>query len=261
MAKPVFGTREWAKYNANACSGCSHDCVYCYAKTAAIQRGQKTIENWKEEQAFSKAPYKKWELKDGTIMFPTTHDITPGNLDICVEMLKNMLAPGNNILIVSKPHLDCIKRLCSELDEYKNNILFRFTIGSANDKVLELWEPKAPSFEERLESLIHAFKSGFQTSISCEPMLDGNIDHVIEQVSPYVTNAIWLGKMNYPQKRLETNGHHRMVAFAEHLSYIWDDENISVLYDRYKDNPLIKWKESIKKVVGLDVPTEAGLDE
>jgi hypothetical protein len=33
-----------------------------------------------------------------------------------------------------------------------------------------------------------------------------------------------------------------------------------MLYERYRDNPLIKWKESIKKVVGIDLLTEAGLD-
>lgn len=259
--KPVFGTREWAKYNANVCSGCSHDCTYCYAKTAAVNRGQKTVENWKEEVVFSKAPDKKWKLKDGTIMFPTAHDITYDNIDACIKVLHNMLEPGNNLLIVSKPHKECIKRLCSELVRYKDNVLFRFTIGSANDRILKLWEPNAPNFEERLESLIHAFKCGFNTSISSEPMLDGDIVHVIGQVKPFVTDAIWLGKMNYPEKRLQTNGCIHMVPYAKRLMEIWNDNNIKALYERYKEDPLIKWKESIKKIVGIEVPTEAGLDE
>jgi hypothetical protein len=29
------------------------------------------------------------------------------------------------------------------------------------------------------------------------------------------------------------------------------DENIKQLYSQYKNNPLIKWKDSIKKIVGL----------
>ena len=259
--KSVFGTREWAKYNANACSGCFHDCTYCYAKTAAIQREAKTTENWKEETPFSKAPYKKWELKNGTVMFPTVHDITPNNLDVCLEMLGNMLEPGNKVLIVSKPHKECIKRLCNELIRYKDNILFRFTIGSVNDHILKLWEPNAPNFAERLESLAYAFQKLYATSVSCEPMLDGNIDHVIEQVSPYITDAIWLGKMNYATARLRTNGHVDMIPFANRLDEIWSDSNIRALYERYRNNPLIKWKESIKKVIGLEIPTEAGLDK
>jgi hypothetical protein len=38
------------------------------------------------------------------------------------------------------------------------------------------------------------------------------------------------------------------------------EENIKQLYFRYKDNPLIKWKDSIKKGVGLKVSTKAGID-
>jgi hypothetical protein len=32
------------------------------------------------------------------------------------------------------------------------------------------------------------------------------------------------------------------------------DENIKQLYSQYKDNPKIKWKESIKKVLGINIP-------
>jgi len=38
------------------------------------------------------------------------------------------------------------------------------------------------------------------------------------------------------------------------------DENIKSLYSRLKENPLIKWKESIKKVVGIPTTTVKGLD-
>jgi hypothetical protein len=32
------------------------------------------------------------------------------------------------------------------------------------------------------------------------------------------------------------------------------------IYERYRDNPQVKWKESIKMVVGLEIPVEKGLD-
>jgi hypothetical protein len=38
------------------------------------------------------------------------------------------------------------------------------------------------------------------------------------------------------------------------------DGKIRLLYERLKSNPKIKWKESIKKVVGLPVATVAGYD-
>jgi len=32
------------------------------------------------------------------------------------------------------------------------------------------------------------------------------------------------------------------------------------LYGLYMNNPKIKWKDSIKKIVGIEEPEEAGLD-
>ena len=40
-----------------------------------------------------------------------------------------------------------------------------------------------------------------------------------------------------------------------------NDEAIRALYARYHKDPLVKWKDSIKAVVGLARPNVAGLDE
>ena len=32
------------------------------------------------------------------------------------------------------------------------------------------------------------------------------------------------------------------------------------LYDTFKSNPKIKWKDSIKKIIGIERPCEKGLD-
>jgi hypothetical protein len=93
-------------------------------------------------------------------------------------------------------------------------------------------------------------------------MLDGNIDRVVELVSPYVTDSIWLGKMNHLKTRLSLNGikDQETMIRAEELMETQSDDRIWGIYDRYKDNPQIKWKESIKMVVGLEIPVEKGLD-
>jgi len=117
---------------------------------------------------------------------------------------------------------------------------------------LNFWEPNAPDFEERLESLKYAFNAGYQTSISCEPMLDDKIDQVITQVSPYVTETIWLGKPNKLNERLSMNGFKNdqlTMGEAQRLKLLFSDEYILELYDRHKNNPKIMWKDSIKKVV------------
>jgi hypothetical protein len=232
------------------------------AKSMAIRFKRKTPVTWKNEVLAPGKIQKGFHKRNGRIMFPSSHDITPAHLDECMIFLKNILGPGNEVLVVSKPHFDCIKRVCDELFAYKDKIMFRFTMGSVESRTLKFWEPNAPDFAERLESLNYAFEKGFQTSISCEPILDNHAGDLIALVSPYVTNSIWLGKVNNLLGRLKVNGKndHATTQRAKDLLELQSDQKIRQLYSQYKDNPLIKWKASIKKVVGLKVPTESGLD-
>jgi DNA repair photolyase len=253
--KPKFGTKEWSDYNINCVTGCSHDCRYCYAKSMAIRFGRKTPETWKDEEIRTDHLSKRYmKSKDGKrFMFPSTHDITPTNLSACIQKLTNLLAPGNVGIIVTKPHFECIEALCDVLPMFKNQIIFRLTIGSSDSRSLKFWEPGAPDFEERLASLKYAHSKGYQTSVSCEPMLDYNIQDVVEQVLPYVTETVWIGKPNLLKSRLSINGHNdeETMARADRLLHSLSDQYIWDLYDKYKDNPKIRWKDSIKKVVGI----------
>jgi len=256
----IFGTKEWAVATYNTLSGCYHNCKYCYAKSMAIRFKRKTEDSWEKEE---KRDLKKFKAKkiDGTVMYPSTHDITPENIEVHIDFLRKLLEVGNDLLIVSKPHLSCIKKICDEFSNYKDNILFRFTIGSSNSELLKKWEPNAPDFNERLESVKYAFENGYKTSISCEPMLDDNIYSVIDLTDEYVTDSIWLGKLNSGKARLKFNKcFDEMKDELEKISNFQCNEKIFRLYNKYKDNPKIKWKESIKKVVGIELPKEKGLD-
>lgn len=263
---PVSGTKEWAATNANVMLGCSHDCRYCYARSTAIRFGRVTPDQWNQEQVQPNLAAKGYGKRTGTVMFPTTHDITPSNLEHTGATLRALLEAGNNVLVVSKPHPEVIDTLCRDLVAFKDQILFRFTIGSMNDDVLRLWEPGAPSFGSRAGSLVIAWERGFATSISMEPMLDTEEEAIVacfKRLEPYVTDAIWLGKMNKATERLVRNGFGgdaEILAAADALVASQSDERILALYARLKDEPKVRWKESIKKVVGLEVPTEPGLD-
>ena len=260
--KKAFGTREWAAVNVNIQTGCEHDCLYCYAKCMGIRFGRTATGKWKTPRLRRNMVEKGYRKRRGTIMFPTTHDITEFNLSECLTVLKKMLVAGNEVLVVSKPHLTCVKALCKELKDYKGQILFRFTIGSADPAVLSFWEPNAPSYRERLSCLKWAFQHGFKTGVSCEPILDGNIQRVIDAARPFVTDAIWLGRVNNLRKILAhiAPDNRAALAKADELLALQTDEWVKGLYEKHRHDPLIKYKDSIKKVVGLDRPEEKGLD-
>jgi len=135
--RPVFGTQEWAKYNQNCIKGCFHDCKYCYAKSVAIRFKRKTADNWKVEDLRYERLTHTFRKVSGRYMFPTSHDITPEHMNECIFYLGNILKPGNEVIVVSKPHLQCIKEMCDVLSRYKDQILFRFTIGSADSGILK----------------------------------------------------------------------------------------------------------------------------
>ena len=261
MTKEVFGTREWAASNENIYWGCRHGCKYCYSRAESVRHGKSPAE-FDTPVLRKRKENKKFGKRNGTIMFPTAHDLHPNDIDVWLPFLERMLKAGNKVLIVSKPHPSCVRTMCSKLKKYKDNILFRFTIGSANKAILRFWEPKAPDYLDRIISLKHAYYEDFNTSISCEPMLDDNILKVIEDTRDYVTDYIWLGKVNFLTKRLEVNGflNEETERMAKQLLEWQSDEKILSLYELLKDHPKIKWKESIKKVVGLKIPTKAGLD-
>lgn len=248
--KIPFGVAEWGK-SANYVSGCQNDCKYCYAKQIAIRFGRKTPATWINEDVNHKSLNQKFKKIEGKIMFPSTSDITPTNLNYSIQFLKNMLSVGNEVLIVTKPRLDVVKALCSELIDYKDKIIFRFTIGSTDSEVLKFWEPGASDFQERKQSVIHAFEKGFQTSLSCEPMLDDKVEGVVNELQNYITETIWVGKMNFLKSRLAINGHADSLSMqkADELIAMQSDDKILELYHRLKGNPKIQWKESVKKVL------------
>ncbi|MEA3558943.1 MAG: hypothetical protein U9R75_06785 [Candidatus Thermoplasmatota archaeon] len=205
---------------------------------------------------------KKWRKKQGTIMFPSTHDITPENLPECIQTIGNILEGGNHLLIVSKPHFRCIADICQSFRQYKDQILFRFTIGSMDStNCLSFWEPGAPSFEERLGSLTYAFNAGYRTSVSSEPFLDDKVIDLFFKVEPYVTDSVWIGPMNKMEQRVDRTG------WDKGSMHYWDlvkgsqtRAEIEIIYGALKDEPHVRWKDAIKDMLGLEKPTEVGMD-
>lgn len=257
----IRGTREWAVAEINCSRGCSHGCLYCYARYDQVTRRQLVSEKeWLQVQDLKGEVNKVHPLYAGQVMFPAAHDIVPENLESCVKVLKNLLDAGNRVLVVSKPHLSCVQRLCEAFYDARERILFRFTIGARKPEILTFWEPGAPDYQERLQCLRFCFEQGFATSVSIEPMLDHeDVVAMVYELLPAVSQSIWIGKMNKIESRVRGGGD----QIRDEVSRIrcgQSDEQIKLLFKELQGVAKIRWKESIKEVVGLSLPTEAGLD-
>lgn len=257
----ITGTKEWAVANVNCVSGCPHNCRYCYAKAMAKRfKRIASDDDWARPVVRPHEVQRRRRRVKGTIMFPTAHDITPEILEPCLTVLGNLLGAGNRVLVVSKPHLPCIEELCRRFSPYREQILFRFSIGAISNGILGYWEPHAPRFEERLAGLKHAFGNGFATSISMEPMLEvDRAAELVELLAPYVTDAIWFGRMNRIRScfRPTCPEDERAIRRIEEGQ---TDAKTAEVYRALAGHPLLKWKDSVKRVLGLRLPAEAGLD-
>lgn len=256
------GTNEWAKTTANCITGCAHRCLYCYANEMAARFGRVHPEGWGHEVVNEKAAAKGYGKRKGSVMFPTTHDITPDNMDTTLPVLRRLLEAGNQVLVVSKPHLEVVQRIAAEFDDYKAQVLLRFTIGALDDRILAFWEPGAPGRGERFASLLLANRAGWRTSVSMEPLLEVVEDKVVEmvhQLAPWVTEDIWIGKLNKGAERLKKNGqwNEKTERCLSYLEASQSDDRIRALHARLEHHPLVMRKESIKTVVGLSTRNTA----
>lgn len=255
MGQQISGTLEWSVASVNNTKGCRNNCTYCYARARALRFKQIAgAEDWTTMTTRRVRPTK---LYPGTVMFPSTHDIFPENYDECVGTLASLLERGNRVLIVSKPRLAIIEGLVRDLAAYREQVLFRFTIGTLDPVISKTWEPGAPLPHERTSALELAFCRGWKTSVSMEPMLSpGCAVSEFYMLRPLVTDGIWIGKMNKIGERV------RGVADANVrvLSDAQSDYHVRRIYDALKHEPKVRWKESIKRVVGLPLETEAGVD-
>jgi DNA repair photolyase len=246
------GTKEWAPYSYNIGVGCSHNCRYCYARHNAVSRFHtvKSVADWEREKiryGIRKIPAVK---KNDVIMTPTTHDITPFYLSEFIIGARGLLEAGNALLVVSKPHLDCVQQVCAHLDRWRQQIMFRFTIGTTDERVAHFWEPGAPAIAERLACLKYAYDHGWRTSVSAEPLLGGydNALYVVAACEPFVTDTIWFGRMNLIRQRVDHRDRDVLVRIQE-IERLQRDSEMLRLYYSLRDNPRVRWKASISRLV------------
>jgi len=244
------GTKEWADYNVNCIKGCSNNCRYCYAKMMAKRFGRCTEDTWNKMEINEKAVERNYRKYNGRVMFPSTHDIIddPELQEACFVVIRKLLEAGNEVLVTTKPTLSITKKIIEKFSHYKEQLQFRFTITSIDDLLLSFWEPNAPNFEERFESLKYAYNMDFKTSVSIEPFLDYTPQTIIKTLSPYVTESIWLGPMNYiPSNNVpEVDKHYYQDIRDNYLV-----EHLLEIYEELKYNPVIRFKDSMNNRLGI----------
>ena len=238
------GTKEWADYNVNCVKGCFNDCRYCYAKIMAKRFGRCTEETWKEMEINKSVLSKTFRKYNGRVMFPSSHDIVdiPEIKEACFTVIHKLLQAKNELLITTKPKLSVTKDIIRRFYSFKSQIQFRFTITSLDNRLISFWEPNAPLFEERLESLRYAHEKDFKTSVLIEPFLDYYPMKLVHILSPYITESIWLGPMNYIHRNGVSDEYAQQYA---EIRKRYEIGHLQEIFEDLKDLPQIRFKDSM----------------
>lgn len=248
--KITSGTKEWADYNVNCIVGCYNNCRYCYARLMACRFRRSTSQNWTHMAIRKSVLGQKFKKRPGRVMFPSTHDlfeISPFK-EACLTVLGRLLESDNEVLVTTKPRLTVIQEIMESFSDYKEKIQFRFTITSDDEKLLKFWEPNAPSYEERLSCLKLAFQRRFKTSISIEPFLDYDPARLFKTITPFVTESIWIGKMNYIARRGISKKEKRPYNM---IRQNYESRHLLEIYDQLRRSPKIRFKDSVRSQLGF----------
>jgi len=177
---------DWA---INHYSGCSHNCIYCYARFVCKWRKQK--EKWGTfVDVKVNAPElisKESKDKKGTVILCTSADPyqpIERKYQLTRKVLQN-LNPNMTLCILTKS--DLILRDIDIFRRFKNCEL-GLTITTLDENIKKVFEPFSSSSHARLEALKKLKQEGFYTYAFIGPILPylTNLEEIFREVSPFV---------------------------------------------------------------------------
>lgn len=199
--KPIYvpkgAAREYGDYALNIYTGCPHQCFYCFAPSVLRKTKQtfySCVEPRKNIIAELQKQLESENIKDKLIHLCFTCDPYPRHHDnnITREVIKLIKMSGNHVQILTK-NADSIKR---DFDLFNDKDWIGTTISCDNLNAEE-FEPLASNPKERIKMIKSAKNMGFNTWLSCEPVINPNTIYEILKCYSFFIDKINIGKLNY----------------------------------------------------------------
>jgi DNA repair photolyase len=192
-------------YCVNPYVGCAHACRYCYASFMKRFTGHQ--EPWGDfvdvkvnaPQVLRKALKKR---KGGRVIFGSVTDpyqplekeyaVTRG----CLEAFLEYPASLFEIDLLTRSPL-CLRDI--DLFTRIKDIRIGFSIGTQDEAVKRLFEPRSPAIRARVEALRTLHEHGVQTYVFIGPMLPMDSFEVFSMLKGIVSGVL-IDRMNYSKK-------------------------------------------------------------
>jgi DNA repair photolyase len=209
VCKSILNRSGLSDYSLNCYTGCTHACVYCYARF--MQRFHPHDEPWGAfvDVKVNAVEVLKRQLRravPGTVFVSSACDgWQPVEAEWrltrrCCELL---LERGFELHVLTKSTL-----VLRDLDVFAGQpVQLGVTLTTLDERLSELWEPEAASVQERLAVIKAAGDAGVQTSVMFGPLLpflsdsQTAIDALVEQAADLGIDRIWVDALN-PRPRV-----------------------------------------------------------
>ena len=184
----------------NPYTGCSHSCVYCYARF--MKRYTNHQEEWGDfvDIKINAPQVLEKQLKNakpGKVLLSSVCDpyqALEKKYKITRQILKLLLAHNFSVSILTKS--DLVLRDLDLLKKFKNSEV-GFSLNTLSESVKEKFEPGSPSIKSRLKALKELHQAGIKTWVFIAPILPGLTDakKIKEKVSG-IANWVWTDNLN-----------------------------------------------------------------
>ena len=176
----------------NPIAGCTHDCLYCWAKALS--------DKWKKPftPAFREGYLKDKMPNDGSWIFVGSMGdlFCQGMKDEWILRIIGRISQekGNNKFLLQTKNPFSFMAFYLELEKIKDKIILGTTIETTGDTTKF---SKAPSTIERFTYLRQMKLAGFKTFLSLEPLADFDFNEMIKWIVAIDPEAIEIGLENY----------------------------------------------------------------
>lgn len=255
---------EYATHGVNHVQGCSHNCVYCYARTEAMHHGRvcshaewkrprlvaDAVEQVRRELAGKRKPVARVHLSFTTDSFmwdaereQPVEEIAEATLGI----IRAINEHGVPVTVLTKgiyPEID-VRSL------HPDNH-YGITVVSLSEDFRKDWEPGTPPVSDRIAGLRRIAERAAWTWVSVEPYPTPNIDPTASRITPL------LGELDFADKFI-FGGLNYTPAVSQYLKRVDPDFYLTVareieLWCRTRGKGLhIKKKTPLHREETLDI--------